>query len=326
MIIVVVVVIVGIGIYWLVQRGSEKYTGPVEKVRVAAGKSAVLVYIAKEQEFFQKNGLDVEIKDYQAGKLATDALLAGDADLSTAAQSVLANHGFERDDLRALVAIAAYQIKELVARKDRGIFKISDLKGKKVGVTKKSAGEFALGKFLIFNELSLKDVELVNLKPLEIVEAVINGEIDAALTWDPYVYNIKQILGDVVVSWPGDSGEDTTFLLLTKEEWLRAHPLTAERFLTALLEAEKYVKENSDKTQQFLKQRFDYEALYLQLVWPKYKFTVSLPQTLIVTMEGEARWRIKNNLTDAKEVPNYLNYIYLDALESVKPEAVTIIR
>jgi hypothetical protein len=33
----------------------------------------------------------------------------------------------------------------------------------------------------------------------------------------------------------------------------------------------------------------------------------------------------KNNLTDATKVPNYLDYIYFDALEEVKPEVVTII-
>jgi NitT/TauT family transport system substrate-binding protein len=45
----------------------------------------------------------------------------------------------------------------------------------------------------------------------------------------------------------------------------------------------------------------------------------------LIAFEDQARWRIKNNLTDKKDVPNYLNFIYLDALEGVKPEAVTII-
>ena len=43
-------------------------------------------------------------------------------------------------------------------------------------------------------------------------------------------------------------------------------------------------------------------------------------------MEDEARWRIENNMTAATEIPSYLDYVYLDALEEVKPEAVTIIR
>ncbi len=43
-------------------------------------------------------------------------------------------------------------------------------------------------------------------------------------------------------------------------------------------------------------------------------------------MEDEARWAMKEGLTDKKEVPNYLDFIFMDALELVKPEAVTIIR
>ena len=42
-------------------------------------------------------------------------------------------------------------------------------------------------------------------------------------------------------------------------------------------------------------------------------------------MEDEARWHIENEYTDAKEVPNYLDQIYFDALESVNPDAVNII-
>ncbi len=42
-------------------------------------------------------------------------------------------------------------------------------------------------------------------------------------------------------------------------------------------------------------------------------------------MEDSARWAIKNKLTDAKKVPNYLDYIYTDALKAVMPEAVRIV-
>jgi NitT/TauT family transport system substrate-binding protein len=47
---------------------------------------------------------------------------------------------------------------------------------------------------------------------------------------------------------------------------------------------------------------------------------------MLITMEDQARWRMGNNLTDKTEVPNYLDYIYIDALEEVKPEAIGIIR
>ena len=53
---------------------------------------------------------------------------------------------------------------------------------------------------------------------------------------------------------------------------------------------------------------------------------VSLEQQLLLTLEDEARWTISEGLADKKEVPNYLDFIYLEGLEAVKPEAVTILR
>ncbi|GAJ14452.1 unnamed protein product, partial [marine sediment metagenome] len=38
------------------------------------------------------------------------------------------------------------------------------------------------------------------------------------------------------------------------------------------------------------------------------------------------RWRIENGLTDKTDVPNFLDFLYTDALQVTNPEAVTIIR
>ncbi len=51
-----------------------------------------------------------------------------------------------------------------------------------------------------------------------------------------------------------------------------------------------------------------------------------LDQSLVVAMEDEARWMISNNRTTEMMVPNFLEYIHLDGLKSVKPAEVNIIR
>lgn len=45
---------------------EPRYTGPIEKVTVAAyaGDSGALIYIAENQGYFKDNGLDITIKDY----------------------------------------------------------------------------------------------------------------------------------------------------------------------------------------------------------------------------------------------------------------------
>jgi hypothetical protein len=57
----------------------------------------------------------------------------------------------------------------------------------------------------------------------------------------------------------------------------------------------------------------------------KYRVLV-LDQSILVSLEDEARWAMNERLTDKKEIPNYLDFIYVDALEQAKPETVTIIR
>ena len=301
-------------------------TGPAETITVGCGKTAILVYVAKEQKFFESKGLDVEIKDYDAGKLATDALIAGKIDISTASASVFVSHSFTDKDLRTLGSIATHHLNEFIARKDHGIEHFSDVKGKKIGVTRKSTGEFLLGRLLSFNQLSLQDIDIIDLPPPAIVEALINSEIDAALTWGQNIFQIKKRLGPKAVSWPAQGDQDIYFILISKDKWIMSHSSAAERFLKALVEAEEYVKTNPVKTQNFVQQKFNYEASYLQAVWPKHNFNIRLPQAMIIAMEDQARWRIDNKLTDKTKVPNYLDYIYFDGIMAAKPQAITIIR
>ena len=325
-IVVLAVIVIGVGIgsyFWLSQEQPEEY--PVEKITLAAyaGEAGALVYVAEDQGYFEENGLEVTIKDYQSGKAAADALIQGEADICTSADFVFVSNSFDYADLRVLGTVATAEVKELVARKDKGVTTIDDLIGKKIGVTKKSGAEFSLGEFLIFNGISLQDVELVDLKPSEIVRAILNGDIDAAFTWDPNVYNIKEELGDNAISWRGS--KDFYFVLITTKDWIENNPRAAERFLKSVLEADDYIKDNSEDSKEFVKNRFDYELGYMDYSWPKQEFGVILPQSMLIKFEAQARWAIENNLTDAVKVPNYLDFIYLDGLEAVKPEAVTII-
>jgi NitT/TauT family transport system substrate-binding protein len=61
-------------------------------------------------------------------------------------------------------------------------------------------------------------------------------------------------------------------------------------------------------------------------IWPQHHFSLALDQTTIVAMKDEAQWMISSNLTSEKTIPDFTNYIYIDGLKAIKPEAVNIIR
>lgn len=326
--IVVVIAVIFVGGYLLWQKQSQKYTGPVEKVTLAAYPDyAAPVYIAKEKGFFKEVGLDVDIKTFESGRLAMNALLENEADIATAADFVFASDSFEKDNIRILGTVTvSNNTHEFLARKDRKIEKIADIKGKKIGVTKKSSGEYYLGKLLTENNLNLTDIELVDLQPSEIVLAIEKGDIDATLTWEPNVFKIKKSLGPNVISFPAQSNQNLYFLLISKEEFIAKNPKVLERFSKAMVKTEEFVKANPIETEEFVKQQFNYDPDYIKSAWHKFGVAVGLSQQLLLVLEEQARWRIKNKLTDKTEVPNYLDYIFTDALKAVKPEAVTIIK
>jgi hypothetical protein len=93
-----------------------------------------------------------------------------------------------------------------------------------------------------------------------------------------------------------------------------------------MVKAETFTAENPEEAQAIVAQRLNFSDRYMKYAWPKSKFEVSLPQALIIVMEDEARWMIKNGLTTSTRVPNFINYIDFDGVQAVKPGAITIVR
>lgn len=339
-IIVVIVLVISVGVFLyfydlpqkytglFIQDSSQKYSGPMEKVTLTAYPDyAFSVYVAKEKGFFEKEGLDVNIKTFESGRLAMNSLENGEADIATAADFVFVRDSFDRKDIRIFsVATISDNTHELVARRDKGIENILDIKGKKIGVTKKSSGEFYFGNLLIENKLHLTDVELIDLKPSEMAIVLERGDIDAVVTWEPIVSKIKKNLGQEIVSFPAQGDQDVYFLLITRQEYIDKSPEVLERFTRAMIKTEEFIKVHPLETEEFMRTKFNYDIEYIQLTWQKFKISVELTQMLLLAMDNQARWIIANNLTGATEIPNYLDYIYTDALEKVKPEAITIIK
>ena len=110
---------------------------------------------------------------------------------------------FKRQDF-CIIATFAYSFPfvKIIARKDSGIKKGVDLKGKKVGANRETSSHFFLGIFLIHNRLSISDVEMINIRTVDLPAALKNNEVDAISVWQPYTQNAMQLLGDNAVELP----------------------------------------------------------------------------------------------------------------------------
>ncbi len=87
----------------------------------------------------------------------------------------------------------------MIARSDRGIDSIEDLRGKKIGTASGTSAETILKLALLEADLSEKDVEIIDMDASAIVTAMLSGSIDVAATWSPNTTFIKRELKEKVV-------------------------------------------------------------------------------------------------------------------------------
>jgi len=310
--------------------GSVSCSKRMESITVAYSpfEATALFWIAQDQNFFGQNGLNVTPHRYDTGVGSLDGLLNGEADLAVGANEFpLVGRALQQEKIRTIGTIAKSEFIYLIGRKDRGIEKVSDLKGKRVGTTFRTIAHFFLGRFLELNGMNIDDITLVEVKtPEEWVNAVVNGDIDAVVTAQPYANAAKDRLGANAIVWSAQSSQPLQTQVISTDEWIKEHPDLVIRFLRSLALAEEYAILNPTEAKAIAQKQIGLDAAYMDTVWAQNQFSLSLDQSLIVAMEDEARWLIANNLTTEKQVPDFLDYIYVDGLEAVKPNALNIIR
>jgi NitT/TauT family transport system substrate-binding protein len=324
-VIVVAVVVLSSFVYISSQQG---YVGQTESITVGNAQSFecdTLVYVAAEQGLFTKNGLNVSIQNYTSGAEAVDDLLLGKVDIAATAEFPIVRKAFNGENLSAVANIGKFQLQDLMGRKDRGIDNIGDFAGKRIGVALGTISEFYLGRFLDLNGMNLRDVTIVNVDPSESVTAIVNGSVDALIIWQPYAYNAEELLGDNATVFPVQSDQRVFIAEVARNDWIAQHPDLVARFVKSLAQAEDYVLNHSSEVKATMQRNLNYTAAYMAAVWGKNEFSLTLDQSLVAAMEDEARWMITNHLTNETSVPNFLNYIYVDGLKAMKPEAVNII-
>ena len=285
-----------------------------------------LVYIAQEQKYFEQNGLNVTIMNYTSGMAALNDVLKGKLDIAATAEFPLVVNALKGENISALAGIGKFQLQDLIARKDRGIEEISDLKGKTIGVPLGTISQFYLGRFLELNNLSLQDVTVVNVTPTGAKNAIMNGTVDAVIIWQPYAYDIEDELGNNAIVWSPQSSQALYIVEVANNNWIKENPDIVSRFIKSLAQAETYYDNNPSATEVMIQRGLNYTDGYMAAVWPNQQISLSLDQSLIISMDDEARWMISNKLTNATVIPNFLNYVYLDGLIAVKPDSVTIIQ
>ena len=310
-------------------RKEQQPVGPPEKVTIAYATltEATLAQVAQAGGYNREEGLDVTARLHSYGKLALKDVLEGQADFATVAETPVMFAIMNGEKIAIIASIQSSQKNHaIVARKDLGILLPQDLKGKKVATTPGITSDFFLDGFLAVRGIARKELTVVNLKPEELEDAIVNGEVDAVSAFHPFLSQTQKRLGNNGLTFYDEGIYTATFNVVATQEFIRKNPDKVKKMLRALVKAEKMARENPAAAQKLVAQFTGIAPGIVAESWAICNFDLTLNQALILVLEDESQWAIENGLTRARQVPNYLDYIYFDGLKAVKPEAVRILQ
>ncbi|MEK8127797.1 ABC transporter substrate-binding protein [Paenibacillus filicis] len=172
----------------------------LEKVKIGTlgvfGDSAI--YLAAERGYFKEQGIEADIQKFGAATELIAALGTGQIDAGNGpANAALYNMLGTKINIKIVAPnVTSEKGRDggalVVAKKlaDQ-VKKPADLKGRKIGVAavKGSASQIYIEKLLAPDGLTLKDVEFVGLTFADMLPAISNGAIDAAILPEPHLSN-----------------------------------------------------------------------------------------------------------------------------------------
>lgn len=307
---------------------TKQFTGPREALTLGLAREslAALAMVARDRGFFAAAGLDVTVKDYKSGSLAMKGLLAGDVAMTTAADIPVVFESMARRDFRIVATIGSSDNEpRIIARKDRDVQTPADLRGKRIATQKASAVHFFLHVFLLQNGMVAEDVTLSFLKADDLVKALVDGEIDAFSMREPYISQAAKQLGDNAVVFEKPGLYRKTFNVAVTADLLKHRPEVVRRAMQALVQAEAFAQKYPEQAIQIVAKVLESPPADIAAIWPDSVLKVSLDQSLLVSLEDEAKWVIGSKLTDATESPNYLEMIHVGSLKAAAPFLVSLI-
>lgn len=195
-----------------------------DKVRIAASDASLGLFqpLVENNNLADGLGLEIEWVDgLNSGPEIIAAILGGSVDIGKVGDfPVVTNYGAGNDGFE-VVSFNTRGTDSLVFTKaDSGIKSLEDLKGKVVGTQIGTGAQFQLETSLAKANLTLEDIEVVNLDNGSWQSAFVGGDVDAVCILKDFTVGNEEI-GDIVEL---DETELALQSYLANKEWSKVNP------------------------------------------------------------------------------------------------------
>ena len=235
-------------------RSSPVKGAAPEPVRMAYLQNDIhhlALWVALEKGFFQEEDVEVEIAGiFRAGPEVMSAFVAGALDMAyvgEAPTTFAAANGTA--DVKVVAQVNTEGSALVVSTGPEAINRVSDLKGKTIGVPgHATVQDFLVKKALVKAGIDPSNVNILIIKPPEMISALRTGQIDAFIAWEPYPAKAFELgVGRNLATSNDIWADHPCCVLVTDSTYLKSDPEKVKKVLRAHVRATEYIGDHPEE-------------------------------------------------------------------------------
>lgn len=299
-------------------------------IGIQTSPAMAMVMVAKDKGFFEQEGIDVELKEFTAGKFALQAFLGGSLDFAVAGEVPVTLASLQGSDFKVISQVVEKTTNEVrvVARKEEGLTDATAYfkkKKRKLATSFGGGPEFFTYNFLKKHGIAANEVEIISQKPEDMPAALLNGSVDAISIFDPFAFIAeKQMAGNGQTFADADIYSEL-YVITASNDTVEKRRDVIEALLRALIKAEEFIRSNPDEAKTIVIKYTKLDASVVNGIWPNFSFGAALNQRLLDYQNQEAAWaKEKGTVPAGAATLNFRQRIADAPLKSIKPGAVQL--
>jgi NitT/TauT family transport system substrate-binding protein len=302
-------------------------------IGIQVSPAMMLLMVAKDGGFFEQQGLDVELKQFTAGKFALQAFFAGSVDYAVSGDVpiCLAALGGNRSIVVTQVIERTINEVRIVARKDDPPDDSSDpvsffkAKKRKLATSFGGGPEFFTYNVLQHYNVAPSQVELLSQRPEDMPASLASGSVDAVSIFDPFAYIAEQQLGNQAITFRAPHLYSELYVLAAHPKQVDQDAATIQGLLRALKQAETFAAGHPEEAKQTVQKYTKLDRSTIEGIWGSFSFRIALTPELVSYWQAEALWaKATGKVTQQTEIPDFSGNIDPRFLQAVDPGAVNL--
>lgn len=284
-----------------------------------------LLTLASVNNSAAEEGLALRDLTLATGDDGLQALKAGKLDVYAVSDITFIKHHQANPGLRLIASLGEWDNEtKIIARPGSGIRAFTDLRGKRIAAQQGLAFHYFLDLVLARNGWDESSIQPVFMHTRDQPMALARGEIDAAVTREPYLGRIAATLGPGCVTLEAPGLMIKRFVLVTSERHIRERRAAIVALLRALVRAERRLIDDPAMAARQLATALKEDPAEVGAQIKGARLRLTLTDHLLYTLEKASRWTRRVEGGNQAADVNYLNAIETGPLSSVKPEAVSL--